>query len=165
MSNFDTAIITVLKREGGFVDNPHDSGGATNFGISLRFLKSIDSNATIEDIKNLTTENASNLYKLHWWDKYQYERIINQSIATKVFDAAVNMGSHWSHIGLQRSVLAASGISLKEDGILGDKSIAEINNVNPTELLVAYRSELAGIYRSFNEREFIDGWLARAYDI
>ena len=37
MSAFELAIPIVLKHEGGFADNPADPGGATNFGISLRF--------------------------------------------------------------------------------------------------------------------------------
>ena len=28
-----------LESEGGYVDNPNDPGGATNFGISSRYLK------------------------------------------------------------------------------------------------------------------------------
>ena len=35
MSDFNDAIPTVLRHEGGFVDSPNDPGGATNFGVSL----------------------------------------------------------------------------------------------------------------------------------
>lgn len=41
MSNFDTAIITVLRHEGLFVNDSDDAGGATHYGVSLRWLKSI----------------------------------------------------------------------------------------------------------------------------
>ena len=53
MADFKQAIAKVLKNEGGYVDNPNDLGGTTNFGISLRFLQSIDKTATKETIKNI----------------------------------------------------------------------------------------------------------------
>ena len=41
MANFESAIKKTLKHEGGYNEVKGDAGGATNFGISLRFLKSI----------------------------------------------------------------------------------------------------------------------------
>jgi lysozyme family protein len=35
---FNELVKTILKFEGGYVDHPSDPGGATNFGISLRFM-------------------------------------------------------------------------------------------------------------------------------
>jgi lysozyme family protein len=179
MSNFDTAVITVLKHEGGFVDDPKDPGGATNFGISLGFLKKIgeldlngllhgdfdhDGEITAEDIKAMTREQAIELYRAHWWDKYQYERIVSQQIATKVLSLSVNMGGPQAHKCLQRAIRAVSGHLLLEDGIIGPKSIVEVNNLNANELLASYRSEAAGFYRSLNKPRYINGWLSRAYD-
>ena len=39
MSDFNDAIPTVLRHEGGFENDVNDPGGATNFGVSLRWLK------------------------------------------------------------------------------------------------------------------------------
>ena len=39
MSTFEDAIPTILRHEGGFNNDPVDAGGATNYGVSLRWLK------------------------------------------------------------------------------------------------------------------------------
>lgn len=163
MSHFDRAMQTVLHHEGGYVDDPHDAGGATKYGISLRWLKTVDKNADKSIIKNLTLGTAVKLYKTHWWDRYDYDRINNEQVATKIFDLAVNMGATQAHKLAQRAVRAATGRVLVEDGILGSKSIAAINSANPDILLAALRSEAACYYRSLNQPRFLNGWLNRAY--
>lgn len=178
MSNFDTAIITVLRHEGLFVNDPQDPGGATNFGVSLRWLKSVgdldhdgfldgdfdrDGDVDVDDIKKMTKEDAIKLYRTHWWDYYNYERITNQLITTKVFDLAVNMGAKPAHRCLQRAMRAVNGLCLLEDGIIGIKTLEAVNTVYPDILLSALKSEAAGFYRSLNKTKYIEGWLNRAY--
>lgn len=173
MSNFDTAVLTVLKHEGRLVNDVSDPGGITNYGISLRFLQNLeglkgdfdhDGDVDAEDIKVLSQDDAANLYRLHWWDKYQYERVINQSVATKLLTLSVNMGAISAHKSLQRAIRSSSGVVLLDDGFLGSKSIFALNETNPSELLCAYRSEAAGFYRSLNKPKYINGWLNRAYE-
>lgn len=164
MSDFNVAVLTVLKHEGGFIDNPLDPGGATKFGISLRyFIQQGHTEMTVEDIYNLTQEDAIKIYQNEWWDRYNYSAIDNQTIANKVFDLAVNMGSKPAHICLQRAIRASTGEHPHEDGILGEESFAAINLANPDVLLAALRSEAAGFYRSLNKSAFEKGWLKRAY--
>lgn len=183
MAELKQALPTIFLHEGRYVDNIKDPGGATNFGISLRFLQKTgdldgdgwidgdinhDGIINIDDIKGLSPDHAAELYDVYWWSKYHYARIDDQSVATKVFDLSVNVGSHAAHICLQRAVRAASGISLLEDGELGDQSFKAINTSNPMKLLAALKSEAAGYYRlirlkSGNEKTFIEGWLNRAY--
>jgi len=77
----------------------------THDDVSLRWLKSIgnlddegflngdidrDDDVDIDDIKNMSLK----LYRLYWWDKYHYGRIYNQTIATKLFDFAINMAAN-----------------------------------------------------------------------
>jgi lysozyme family protein len=163
MANFDTAIITVLKHEGGYVDDPHDVGGATNFGISQRFLDTIKGYNGIILVKDLTQNDAIQIYHTHWWDKCSYDKINSQSVATKVFDLAINMGAYMAHTAIQRAVRAASGLVLDGDGKLGQHSIDAINQCNQDILLAALKSEAAGYYRRINNPHEQDGWLNRAY--
>ena len=67
MADFEQAINFVLKNEGGLEENPNDPGGITNHGISLRFLKSIKPDASEEDIRNLTVNQAKTIYYDHFW--------------------------------------------------------------------------------------------------
>lgn len=164
MADFSEAIETVLHNEGGFVDDPDDDGGATNWGISLRFYKKINPSATVEDIKNLTPQRAMEIYKQYFWDPNHYGDIKDIDIATKVFDAAVNSGPVPANICLQRAIKAQSPAQiLLEDGVLGPKSIAAINSYDKSTLLPALKSELAGHYRQIADKKYLNGWLHRAY--
>jgi lysozyme family protein len=166
MSEFSLAIPIVLRHEGAMSFDPHDAGGPTHYGISSGFLAGdINHDGVIDakDIQDLGCQDAIALYHHYWWQPYGYERIENQSLATKVFDLTVNMGATASHRCLQRAVRAAGGPCLSEDGVLGPKTLAAINNLEAGLLLTAYRSEAAGYYRSLHQPRFEKGWLNRAY--
>jgi lysozyme family protein len=173
MSDFNDAIPTVLRREGGFVDNPNDPGGATNFGVSARWLQSKGLLEQLEEgdktqdevmaIRSMTKEQAMGFYKAYWWDFYKYQDLQSQPVATKVFDTAVNMGASRSHRILQKIV------GVPQDGVLGAKSFAEANAMSPSVLIVNFQSAQAQFYRGLVAKnpklqEFLTGWLNRAYD-
>jgi lysozyme family protein len=181
MSDFNEAIPIVLKHEGGFVNDSHDMGGATNFGISLKFLKSMkdtdkngylpgdldkDGDVDSNDIRNMSVDDAINIYKSQWWDRYQYGLIADQDTATKVFDLAVNMGAGQAHKLLQRAINCL-GNNLKEDGILGSRTMLMINYVPELWLMDKLKIEAAKFYLSLcdTDRErlrYLSGWLKRA---
>lgn len=183
MADLKLALPTIFLHEGRYVNNSSDPGSATNFGISLRFLMSTgdldhdgwldgdidrDGDVDIDDIKKMSEEDAARLYELYFWNKYGYEQISSQSVATKIFDLCVNMGPIGAHKCAQRAVRSVSGSILVEDGILGNKSLSSIDNLDVFQYLSALKSEAAGHYRnvrlkSGNEKEFINGWLNRAY--
>lgn len=129
MAIFQLAVDKVLKNEGGFVNNSKDLGGTTNYGISLRFLQSIQKDATPETIKNLTLEQAEDLYFQHFWQKNKYNAINSQKIANKVFDTAVNLGAKSANRFLQQTlnIIIFNGIKIDEDGVVGSKTIDTIN--------------------------------------
>jgi lysozyme family protein len=183
MSELRLALPTIFLHEGRYVNNIKDPGGATNYGISLRFLLQNgdldkdgrldgdidrDGDVDIDDIKKMTLEDAAHLYDLYFWSRHGYSRVDDQAIATKVFDLAINMGSVGAHKCIQRALRAASNYKVAEDGVIGKESFKAINTSNPVKLLPSLKSEAAGYYRSIrlkggNEKEFINGWLNRAY--
>lgn len=157
---FSHVINVILSNEGGYSNNSNDKGGLTKFGISSRSYPDVD-------IANLTKEEAKNIYRRDFWDKYLYGKIRNLEIATKFFDLAVNMGHHWACVLVQRA-LRASGKNVVEDGDFGPKTLDAINNVDSTDLLAALKSEAAGYYRTLaaidkQDKVFLKGWLNRAY--
>ena len=175
MSSFDDAIQVVLEHEGHFVNDPVDPGGATKYGISLRFLKSIDEgdfdfdgDIDVDDIRSMNIDAAINIYREHWWDKYKYGFIEDQDLATKLFDLSVNMGARQAHKLLQRGCIAL-GRTLKVDGIIGDKTLYAIDHIDEECLIGCLRSEAAGFYRTLiaanrKYKKYERGWLTRAYD-
>ena len=174
MSTFELAIPTVLRHEGRFVDNPADPGGATNFGISLRWLAANNllsvlereegdiTQSALNAVKSMTQEDAEVFYRIQWWDQYGYGRVIGQSIATKIFDTAVNLGARPAH----RIAQKAAGVVA--DGVLGSESIAALNAAQAS-LLHSMQDLQAQYYQALVNRNpsldiFLAGWLNRAYD-
>ena len=173
MSDFNDAIPTILRHEGGFENDVNDPGGATNFGVSLRWLKAKGLLEELEEqdktqdevlvVRSLTKEQASGFYKAYWWDFYKYQNLFAQPVAAKVFDTAVNIGASRAHKFLQGIV------GVVQDGVLGPKSFSEANAMSPSVLVVRYQSVQAQYYRDLVVRnpkleEFLAGWLNRAYD-
>ena len=184
MSAFDAAIAVLRHHEGGWSDDGHDSGGATNSGISLAFLRRIgrvdsdgdgfvdgdldhDGDIDADDIRLMTPEKSAKIYRKQFWDRYGYHRIANLGTAIKVFDLAVNMGPRAAHRCLQRACRAAMIKGIVDDGIIGPKTISAIDRADPASLMPAFRSEAAGYYRTIPSEygvRYLDGWLNRAYD-
>lgn len=161
-AQFEYAVNVVLEHEGGYVNDPKDPGGATQWGISLRFLKQLghevgdldgDGDIDVDDIRSMTREQAVAIYRERFWDKYRYGEIDDLALATKVFDLAVNMGSNRAHRLLQRALHAVGQRDVVVDGILGSKTRKAANAACPGALLAALRSEAAGYYRSLVLRD------------
>lgn len=96
--------------EGGYANDPNDSGGETNFGISKAAYPN-------EDIRALTVERAQELYKRDYWDASGAEQL-PETMAVAVFDSAVNQG-----VGVAvRLLQVALGVDV--DGALGPKTVA-----------------------------------------
>jgi lysozyme family protein len=193
MSSFEIAVPTILEHEGGYVDNIHDPGGATNFGISLRYLQKVgdldgdgfldgdidrDGDVDADDIKAMSPEDSVQFYKTGFWYPGKYGAINDQDVATKAFDLGVNMGINQGAKILQRA-LRSVGSHIKDDGKIGPLSLEGINAQLATRLIPAMRSEAAGFYRALILRNaalrkrghdvkdfsvFKKGWLRRAYE-
>lgn len=159
---FEKAIPIVLKHEGGYVNDPNDLGGETKYGISKRSYPHLD-------IKNLTVEQAVEIYKRDWWDRYKYESIGDLDIAAKVFDLAVNMGANPAHRILQKAVNFVSSSNLKVDGVIGPLTLAALADADAAKVRRAMEFYAAEYYYSLAKarpanRNFLLGWLNRAYD-
>ena len=64
MSRFEECLKRILKHEGGFVNDPLDSGGMTNLGVTKRVWEEFVGHPVSEaDIRALTPEKVGKLYK------------------------------------------------------------------------------------------------------
>jgi len=84
----------ILEVEGGYSNNPLDSGGETKFGISKRSYPEID-------IKNLTIERAMEIYRKNYWDPLKLDNY-SLPVALVIFDTAVNMGKETAIVLMKR---------------------------------------------------------------
>ncbi len=179
---FDDYVLPVVQlHEGGLVDDPDDSGGITNYGISLRYLQGLpksvgdingDGVLDATDIRRMTKQDAGRLY---WRDfsKSGYGRWLlpgGEDVCIKLYDTSVNTGPRRAAIILQRAVNATlADDRLVDDGIIGRRTREATKAVlggDAHVLLAALRAVQAEFYRSIatgRRAKFLDGWLRRAY--
>lgn len=91
---FDQAVQNVLKREGGYVNDPDDRGGETKYGISRNANPDVD-------IPSLTQDKAIQIYRERYWDAIGADNLPSD-LREIAFDAAVNHGVGWTKQALRR---------------------------------------------------------------
>lgn len=101
MASFDKAIVNTFKAEGGYQADASDNANyvngvliGTNRGISAQGYKAYYKKIpTVNDIKNLTVEQAKQIFKGNYWDKVCADFITNQSVAELMFQFVIGSGS------------------------------------------------------------------------
>ena len=152
MASFETSIRKTLIFEGGYADNSADHGGPTKFGIASESHPDLD-------IKNLTEEQAIQIYKEQYWKVY-YSQINDQSVCDKLFDCGVLFG-----VGRAVKFLQ-SVLKVPVDGVFGPNTLAELNSSDPGKVLLDYKTDLVQHVIQIgandpSQRQFVGGWLRR----
>lgn len=90
---FEKALKFVLAREGGYVNNPNDLGGATNKGITQNTYNAwLQSKGQVKkDVKNITDAEVKEIYYQRYWLSVKCDKM-SRKFAVVCFDTAVNMG-------------------------------------------------------------------------
>ena len=155
--NFDEIIEVVLHHEGGYVNDPDDPGGETNFGIAKRSHPDVD-------IANLTKDGAKEIYKEHYWDRNKVEDL-PEDLRHIYFDMCVNQGRARAVKIMQRAA-NAKGADLVVDGGMGPKTIAAMNGVE-LQRVRAYRVKYYAdlVTRKPDLEKFYFGWFRRALEV
>ncbi len=139
-TRFDTALEHVLLFEGGYVDHPSDPGGATNMGITIGTLADWrNTPVTKDDVKNLTLQEAGQIYKARYWDACRCDEMPD-GIAFMLFDAAVNHGPNRASRFLQQ----AAGVA--DDGIIGPQTMGAVLDKDADELIEEYAARRMHFY-------------------
>lgn len=169
MAKVELLIPFILRWEGDFVDDPDDRGGATNKGITIatyRFYRRQRGYATttVADLKNISDAEWADVLKSLYWDKWQGDKIVNQSIANILVDWVWASGSYG--IKLPQKMLGVTA-----DGVVGNQTLAAVNDYTPQcELFEKIRQErIAFVNRIVAarpaNRKFRKGWLNRINDL
>lgn len=157
---FSDQIGKTLAFEGGYVDDPADPGGETNFGISRRAYPTLN-------IRGLTRQAAIEIYKRDYWDAFGLSRL-PPAIGAKVFDLGVNMGTVTAIKLMQRAAIGAlTGGEFRVDGKIGPLTLAAVAAADTATLLAGIRTLAAARYENIITRNpamarFRGGWLRRA---
>lgn len=121
--NIETIIAEVIKREGGFTNNPNDPGGPTNFGITQKTLSDwLGQPATEVDVQNLNYGDAKAIYmKKYYQDPgFAAVAVLSEKIAYELTDTGVNCGTATATIMLQRCLNAFNQGGTKYGDLLVD---------------------------------------------
>ncbi|AVQ81642.1 glycoside hydrolase family 108 protein [Variovorax sp. PMC12] len=145
--NFDQAFDRLLGHEGGYVNDPRDPGGETNWGISKRSYPNVD-------VKALTQDAAKAIYRRDYWAPVRADELPD-SVRFDVFDAAVNSGVTQSAKWLQRAVGAYP------DGVIGAQTVAAARAAGPL-IAAAFNGYRLQFYTdSGNWPTYGKGWARR----
>ncbi len=162
MADFTATMKIIHVFEGDeYVNDPDDPGGETKCGISKRYHPDVD-------IKSLTWETASPIYKSEYWDKISGDYLKSQYLADSMMDVAVNIGVIYSVLCAQHGYnLLVVGDPLVEDGQLGPKTLTTLNKYQrPNEIakMVEGFQFVHYINRIMNkpsQEKFLRSWLRR----
>ena len=119
----------IVSREGGYVNDPDDPGGATKFGVTIHTMRNLgldldqDGDVDARDVKLLTVRQATDIFVKHYFERPRISLLPTELQAT-VFDMYVNAGGNAVKI-LQR-LIADFGETVTVDGARGPKPAAAV---------------------------------------
>lgn len=170
----------IIAREGGYVDDPDDPGGATNFGVTIHTMRRLGMDLTRDgvvdalDVRALTRDQVVTLFIGHYYERPGIARL-PERLQPSVFDMYVNAGTNAVKI-LQR-LLRDMGQGIEVDGLIGPQTIAAAEaaaKAAPDHIADAYGIARRNYYLSLadarpSSRKFArnraggkGGWIKRA---
>lgn len=154
--NWEEALAHILKYEGGYVNHKDDPGGRTNLGVTQRVWEEWTGKpATEADMRSLTVEMVSPLYKKRYWDAVRGDDLPS-GVDLCVFDCAVNAGVGRASKFLQQ----AAGVTA--DGQIGPKTLAAITAMSSDKLIEQFCDLREAHYKSLSTFvTFGKGWMRR----
>lgn len=144
MHSVESIAAEIVRREGGFVNDPDDPGGATNHGVTIHTMRRLDMDLNrdgrvdVADVRALTAAQAAQVYVRHYYLEPKIDQL-PEPIRASVFDMQVNAGANAVRI-LQR-LMAAFGMAIRDDGVIGPitaRTVAQAMELAPEHLVDAY---------------------------
>jgi len=150
--SFEKAIERVLTHEGGYVNDPRDNGGETNWGITIAVARA---NGYQGSMRTMSRVQAKAIYRKQYWDAVKADQL-PFIIAYQLFDAAVNHGVRRAVMLMQQCV------GTTQDGVIGGKTIQAINTRNPQQLALLFNAVRLEFYAGLGDfAHFGKGWTRR----
>ena len=172
---FESWFERTIEHEGGFVNDPDDKGGATNFGITQETYSEFkERKVTVDEVENMTIEDAKEFY-LDFFNKLGVNNV-PKSLHRGYSDAAVNLGRGGATKVMQMAcntklMAGDSDGWIDVDGAVGPGTRTAIEDSNLTywdwysELSMWYANLVLKGSRFSNERtsqhRFQRGWFRR----
>ena len=160
----------IVVREGGYVNDPDDPGGATNYGVTIHTMRRLgldldgDGDVDAQDVRVLSREQAIEIFVDHYFIRPRIKDL-PADLHPTVFDMYVNAGSNAVRI-LQR-LLRDMRIEVTIDGIIGPQTIAATQQglqAAPDHFVDAYGIARRNYYYSLADRRPASRKYARRRD-
>jgi len=171
-------IDEIIRVEGGYVNDPNDSGGETKYGVTVAVARAFGYDGPMRD---LPRETAFDIYAAKYWDAVRGDDLLLLSpvIATEVVDTGVNVGTKRAAEFLQRALNVMNVRQelypdLQVDGAIGEKTIQALHAYlikrDENTLLKALNCLQGAAYIELAERRekderFVYGWLRNRVEI
>jgi lysozyme family protein len=148
----------IVAREGGYVNDPDDPGGATKYGVTIHTLRRLgldlteDGNISADDVRRLSQDQAIEIFLTHYFDEPRI-RALPASLHATVFDMYVNAGQ--AAVVLLQKLLVKMGEPITVDGVIGPQTTAACARVYENarfHLVDAYGIERRNYYFSLADR-------------
>lgn len=160
----DKAYTRATKK--GFVNDPNDNGGATMIGVTIGTYRSYCrykgwKTPSVQDLKNMPYKVWRDVVYTMYWNKWKADTIQNQSVANMVVDWV------W-HSGAATIKRVQAILGLTQDGIVGPKTIAAINNCNDIvdKIYTARKAYFEAIVKKNpSQKKWLKGWMNRLNSI
>lgn len=160
----------IVAREGGFVNDPADPGGATNFGVTIHTMRRLgldltgDGQVTEADVRALTRDQAVEIFLEHYWRRPGIAAL-PEVLQPTVFDMQVNAGSN--AIRLLQKLLNDMGQDVAVDGAIGPQTIRAAHAAAaaaPRHIADAYGIARRDYYYAIGDRRPASRRFARRQD-
>lgn len=162
---FETAIEMVLRQEGSeYTDDPDDNGGPTRWGITLTDLRIDDKGATADDVRNLSREQAIDIYWRRYWLGIHLDRLPTGVVQTLVFNQGILSGTGTAVKKLQTVLGVAS------DGMIGPITAGALRGKNQNAVGIDFMIEMQKRYidivkSNTSQIKWLRGWMNRTYEL
>lgn len=167
-------INSVISLEGGYVNDPNDSGGETNHGITKATAVSF---GYFDEMKDLTKSQAFEIYDALFWELNKCDHIlaISSKICYEVFEMSINLRFGASIEIMQRTLNSLNYCEqfykdLEIDGINGSKTIACLKkcvSVRNQNIIIKIMNIFQGYYyldlaeKRPKDKKYIYGWIQK----
>lgn len=170
MQTIEEIAAEIVRREGGYVNDPDDPGGATNFGVTIGTMRDLgqdlngDGRVDETDLRGLSQDQAAQIYLKHYFHAPKLN-LLPQPLHATVFDMQVNAGAN--AVRILQKLMAAFGSALKVDGVVGPataRAVAEAYAAAPEHLCDAYGIERRNYYYRIGDQRPASRKYARRRD-
>lgn len=162
VDNFQPSLALVLRSEGGYVNNSHDPGGQTNFGVTQRVYDAFRRSHAlgVQSVSRIDTTEVAEIFKLQYWNAVRADEVPT-GLDYVLFDEAVNSGSVASIKDLQ------TALGVKADGHFGMVTMGTLLAVNDRAALINKICDLRlnWLHRLKTWRFFGAGWRNRVQSV